>query len=470
MSASERQAAAEPAGAPIRLGAGSGFWGDAMDPALDLLDRGELDYLCFDFLAELTMALLQRQMARDPSAGYVPDAVGFMDRMMETARERGTRLVSNGGGVNPRAAGERIVEAARRRHLQGTRVAVVEGDNLTARIDELLQAGVPFVNLETDDPGFSAIRDRVVVANAYIDASGIAGSLAADADIVVTGRVSDNGVFVGPIMHAFGWQHDRAHADRIAAAITAGHVAECAAAITGGMSSRFNAMPDMGRAGFPFFDFHPDGTAEFGKLPGTGGRVDEFTIKEHLVYEVQNPSAYVMPDGIADFTSLTLDDLGNDRVRISRVRGRPQPDSYKAVIGYQDGWIGECISFFPWPRAYDRALKAKQTLSERFEQLGLQAEQVHFDLVGLNMLHGPAAPMPDPEAANDMNEIGLRCAVRTRTREEAEKVRRAGAHLWIMGPAGTAFGTPIRTRPALSLWPTLIPRELIAQTVDILEA
>lgn len=454
----------------IRLGAGSGFWGDAMDPAIDLLEGGDLDYMCFDFLAELTMALLQRQKARDPAKGYVPDAVDYMSKMMATARARGTRLVSNGGGVNPRAAGERVVEEARQQGLDGTRVAVVDGDDLTDRLDELLKAGVAFENMETGDTDFAAVRDKIVVANAYIDASGIIEALEGEADIIVTGRVSDNGVYVGPIMHKFGWDHGPTNINNVAAAITAGHVAECAAAITGGMSSRFDEMSGIGKAGFPYFDFFADGTSEFSKLPGTGGRVDEFTIKEHLVYEVHDPNNYTMPDGIADFTSLSLDDLGDDRVRISNVQGKPQPDNYKAVIGYQDGWIGECMSFFPWPHAYDRAVKAKQTMSERFERLGLEADQIHYDFIGLNMLHGPGAPMPDPEVANQMNEVGLRCAVKTRTRIEAEKVRRAGAHLWIMGPAGTSFGTPIRTRPALSLWPTLIPREMVPQRVEILEA
>jgi len=236
------------------------------------------------------------------------------------------------------------------------------------------------------------------------------------------------------------------------------------------MSSRFDEMPGMGKAGFPYFDFSDDGTAEFSKLPGTGGRVDEFTIKEHLVYEVHDPNNYAMPDGIADFTSLSVDDLGDDRVRVSGVRGKPQPDNYKAVIGYQDGWIGECISFFPWPRVYDRVVKAKQTMTERFERLGLKAEQIHFDFIGLNLLHGPAAPIPDPDVANELSEVGLRCAVRTNTREEAEKVRRAGAHLWIMGPGGTSFGAPIKSRPALSLWPILVPRELMPQHIELLEA
>jgi len=454
----------------IRLGAGSGFWGDAMDPAMELLERGELDYLCFDFLAELTMALLQRQKLKNPQGGYVPDAVTYMNSMLRMARDSGTKLISNGGGVNPRAAAERIAEGARAAGLQGTRVALVEGDDLLHRLDELIAQGVRLENMDTGDDNFAAVRSRVVSANVYTDSTGIVEGLAGRADVVIAGRVSDNAVYVGPLAHELGWKRDQAHVDRFAAAVTLGHIVECASACTGGMSSRFAEMPDMGRVGFPIVEFAADGSAEVTKLKGTGGRVDLFTIKEHLVYEIADPRSYLMPDAIADFTSLSLTQVGEDRVRVSGITGRPAPDMLKLVVGYQDGWIGESIAFFPWPNAYDRAAKAKQTMLERFERMGLEASQVHFDFIGLNTLHGPAAPKPDPAVANELPEVGLRCAVRTRTMEEADKVRRAGAHLWIMGPGGTSFGTPIKPRPVISLWPTLVPRSFVAQKTEILVA
>lgn len=454
----------------VRLGAGSGFWGDAMDPAMELLERGDPDYLCFDFLAELTMALLQRQKQKNPQAGYIPDAVQTMKAMLPLAREKGARLISNGGGVNPRAGAERIVADARELGLKGTRVALVEGDDLFGRIDELIAAGVPLTHMETGATNFASIRDRVVAANVYTDASGIAQGLAGGADVVIAGRVSDNALYVGPLVHEFGWQYDAAHADRIAAAITVGHIMECASACSGGMSSRFAEMEHMGRVGFPYADFASDGSAEISKVAGSGGRVDANTIKEHLVYEIHDPRNYLMPDGVADFTSLRLTETGPDRVRVDNVKGRGRPDTLKLVIGYQDGWIGESLAFFPWPNAFDRAEKARATMLERFERMGLKADQIHFDYVGLNTLHGPGAPLPPRERLNEANEVGLRCAVKTRTAEEAEKVRRAATHLWIMGPGGTSFGTPIKPRPVVSLWPTLIPRELVRQSVEILEA
>lgn len=454
----------------VRLGAGSGFWGDAIDPAMELLREGRLDYLCFDFLAELTMALLQRQRAKDPRAGYVPDAVAYTEAMLPLAKECGTRLVSNGGGVNPRAAAERIADGARKAGFQGTRVALVEGDDVLDKLDRLITEGVPLTNMDTGDDNFAAIRERVVSANVYTDSSGIVEGLDGGADIVVTGRVSDNAVYVGPLAHEFGWKRDEAHVDRFAAAVTLGHIVECASACTGGMSSRFAEMPEMGRVGFPIVEFAQDGSAEVTKLEGTGGRVDPFTVKEHLVYEIADPANYLMPDAVADFTTLRLTHSGPDRVRIEGVRGRHAPDMWKLVVGYRDGWIGESLAFFPWPDAYDRAEKAKQTMLERFERLGLASDQIQFDFVGLNTLHGPAARALERSVANELPEIGLRCAVRTKTMEEADKVRRAAAQLWIMGPGGTSFGTPMKPRPVVSLWPTLIPRSFVEQKTSILTA
>ncbi|WP_367197508.1 acyclic terpene utilization AtuA family protein [Amorphus sp. 3PC139-8] len=453
-------------GGQVRIGAGSGFWGDALDPAVELLERGDLDYMSMDYLAELTMALLQRQKLKDPRKGYIPDLPSHMRALLPLAKASGTRLVCNGGGANPRAAAERIRELARELGLDGMRIAVVEGDDLLGALDDLLGSGAVFENMDTGESNLAGIRNRIVAANAYTDSSAIQAALAEGADVVIAGRVSDNALYVGPIMHEFGWRYEDAYADRIAAAITIGHVVECAAATTGGMSSRFDEMPDMGRVGFPIVEFDADGTAVVTKLEGTGGRVDTFTVKEHLTYEIGDPKQYLMPDGIADFTTVRIEEVGKDRVRLSNMTGHPRPERLKLVIGYEDGWIGEGMLFFPWPHALERAEKARETLLQRFERLGLEADQMHFDLVGVDMLHGPASPRPD----YDPSEVGLRVAVHTEDRDEAEKVRRACSQLWIMGPGGTSFGTPQKARPVFGLWPTLVSRDAVRQTIDILEA
>ncbi len=448
----------------LRLGAGSGFWGDAIDPAVELLERGRLDYLGLDYLAELTMALLHRAHVRDPQSGFVPDLVVHARALLPAARRHSTRIICNGGGVNPMAGGRAVAAVAAELGLR-LRVGVVEGDDLLSSIDSLHGDGVSLQNIETGDCDFGAIRDRVVAANVYTGAEGIVQALELGADVVVAGRVSDSTLYVAPMIHEFGWDYE-SDTDRIAAGIAIGHIIECAAGCTGGMSSRFAEMPRMGEVGFPIVELECDGTAVITKCEGTGGRVDSWTIKEHIVYETVDPTAYLAPDGIADFTSIQLADAGRDRVSVSGVRGARRPDQLKVVIAYEDGWIGEGMLFFPWPDAMGRAEKARQTLLERFDRLGLQADDVHFDLVGVNLLHGPAAPPPPGE----LNEVGLRVAVRTRDRAEAEKVRRACAQLWIMGPGGTSFGTPMRPRPVLSLWPALVPRLAITQFVTIVEA
>ncbi|CAB3925201.1 hypothetical protein AKG08_25235 [Achromobacter piechaudii] len=454
----------------VRIGAGSGFWGDGIDPAIELLEHGNLDYMCFDYLAELTMSLLERQRQRKPESGYVPDFVDHAKAMLQLARDKHTRLISNGGGVNPMGAARLIVDEAKRLGMGALKVAVVTGDDVLGQLDTMQAEGVTLQNTDTGQADFGRVRHLVVSANVYTDCSGIVEGLGAGADIVVTGRVSDNALYVGPIMHEFGWKHDHVHVDKIAAAITAGHILECACPCTGGMSSRFASMPRMGMVGFPYVDFAQDATAEISKLFDTGGVVDIDSVREHLVYEIADPRRYLMPDGIADFTSLRLEQTAANRVKVSGVTGAAPPEMLKLVIGYQDGWIGESMAFFPWPHAYDRALKARQTMLERLERMGLQADEIQFDFVGLNMLHGPAAGEIDPVIANSMPEIGLRCAVRTRTVQEAEKVRRASANLWTMGPSGTAFGSPIKPRPVVALWPTLVPRKYVRQSVQMLES
>ena len=344
---------------------------------------------------------------------------------------------------------------------------MIEGDDVLHRLDEIVASGVSLVNLDTGEINFARIRSKVVAANAYTDASGIIEALKQGANVVVAGRVSDNALYVGPVMHEFGWQYeDVSKTDHIAAAVTIGHVLECGGASSGGLHSRFAEMPNMGNLGFPYAEFSDSGSAVITKLDGTGGAVDQFTVKEHLLYEINDPTRYIMPDGVADFTSLNLEEIGKDRVRLSNMKGTGRPDQLKVVIGYEDGWIGEGMLFFPWPSAFARAQKARETMLERFERLGLKSDEIQFDFIGVNMLHGPAAPLN----GDNLNEVGLRVAVRTRTKDEAEKVRRACAHMWIMGPGGTSFGTPMKPRPVVSLWPTLIPRELVRQTVTVLGA
>ncbi len=448
----------------VRLGSGSAYWGDLMEPAVELAERGELDYLSFDHLAELTLAILQRQRSKDPSRGYIADIVPWMDAILPTAVSKGTKLITNAGGANPQAAGERVIEIARRHGLTGTKVAVVTGDDVHARMLELYEQGMAFPNLDTGEQDLGRIEDRIVAANAYIGAEGVIRGLELGADVVVTGRASDNALYVGPLMHEFGWSFD--DVEKAGAAVTIGHILECAALATGSLSNFWREAKPLANVGFPFADVDENGDAVVSKLDGTGGLVTEMTIKEQLLYEVHDPANYLMPDAIADFTAPTVEQAGEDKVRVTGMTGKARPDTLKVCVGFEDGWIGEGVAMFSWPEAHDKAKAGEEIVRDRLKLLSVQPREITFEYLGVNTLHGPTAP--DPEC--DPNEVGLRVAAHCDTREEAEVVRREILHLWTLGGVGSAIMPPGRPRPVNSLWPTLIPRDEVEVDVAMLEA
>jgi len=447
------------------IGSGSGFWGDLLEPAVEMAERADVSHIGFDHLSELTMAILNRQKAKDPARGFIPDVVPWTDAILPTAHRRGIKLITNAGGANPRAAADAVAGVARKHGLGGLRIGIVGGDDILSDLDTLTGQGWRFENMDTGETGLDRIRDRLVAANVYTGADGIIEQLAADADVIVTGRVSDSALYVAPIMHAFGWDHSPTHTDHIAAAITVAHIIECAACVTGGMSNMWRISERPWEPGFPVAEVSSDGSAFITKTPGSGGVVNEWTVKEHLLYEIQDPKRYMMPDGIADFTTVEVDDHGNNRVHISGVRGQPRPATAKACLAYENGWIGEGMAFFPWPDALDKAHFAKRWLEERVAALGIAFEDMRIDLIGVNMLHGQTAPVID----HGMGEVGLRFALRAESRECAEMVRREVTHLWTMGPVGTAIGVPFRVRPVVSLWPTTVPWEAVQPWTDQIE-
>lgn len=449
----------------VRIGSGSSYWGDMLDPAVELAEKGDIQYMGFDHLAELTMSILQRQKAKDPTKGYIQDIIPFMKALLPIAHRKGIKLITNAGGVNPEAAGEAVARVARDLGLTGIKIATVSGDDLLPQLDSLMEQGVPFVNLDNGRSDLAALRDRVVAANAYVGADGIVEALRQGADVVICGRCSDTAVYVGPLMYEFGWEYSQPYWDRIAAAITAGHVVECAENVCGAMSNLWETVPNLARVGFPFFDFYEDGTFEVSKVPGSGGVINEWTVKEQLTYEIIDPKKYTMPDGVPDFTSIKIEQVGPDRVRFSEITGAPRPETLKVQVGYADGYIGEGQVLFSWPKALEKARKAEQIVRGRFEAVGLRADEVRFDYLGVNTLHGHLSPEPE----YDPNEVGLRIVARCRSKEEADKVRREATHLWTLGGVGSAFGVPFAPRPVISLWPTLVPRDAIQLKVAVSE-
>ena len=449
----------------VNIGSGSAFWGDMLEPALELAERADVKYIGFDHLAELTMALLNRIKLKDPQKGYVPDIVPWMKRLLPIAMPKGIKLITNAGGANPLQAAEEVKKIISELGLGPAKIGVVFGDDILPHINEIRAKGWKFKNLDTGEEDIDRIEDEIVAANAYIGADLIVNELKEGVDIVITGRVSDNALYVGPLMYEFGWDFSDKYTDLIAAAITVGHIIECAACVTGGMSNMWKVAERPWEVGFPIAEVYENGEAVITKTPGSGGIVNEWTVKEHLIYEVMDPANYIMPDGIADFTSVKIHEEGRNRVRVTNMKGKPRPETLKVCIGYRDGFIGEGWVFFPWPDALEKAKWAERWVRERFKRIGVQFEELRIDYVGINMLHGEVAPVED----KDYNEIGLRIAAKTKTREEAEAVRREATHLWNTGPLGTSFGVPLKVRPVIALWPSLVPREAVKTESRTLE-
>jgi hypothetical protein len=298
----------------------------------------------------------------------------------------------------------------------------------------------------------------MVAANAYLGSDGIVDLLAQGADLVVTGRNTDNSLFLAPLMHEFGWRYGR-DTDRIAAGIVVGHIIECTCMCMGGASNFWADVPQPWNIGFPIAEVGSDGEAVITKLPDAGGMVNEWTVKEHLVYEIHDPRSYVMADGVADLTTVKLSEEGKDRVRISQVRGKPRPEAYKVLVAYEDGYMGEAAVYFPWPDAMSKAKRAEDVLRKRFEPWADRILDLRIDRIGVNSLMGETSPEPA-----DPNEIGVRVALRTRTQQDIEKIKREIVHLWTAGGVGAAIQAPTPSKPVISLWPSLIPREKVNVT------
>lgn len=443
----------------IRIGCGQGFWGDWLEAPVRLVEQGPLDYLILDYLAEVTMSILQKQRAADPSLGYARDFPPLIGRLAPALRQRGVRVIANAGGVNPAACAREV-----RRLAPGLKVAVVLGDDVLPRIDNLLDRGVQMRNLDTGEP-LSSVRDRITSANAYIGAFPLAEALATGADVVISGRCSDASLAVAPMVHEFGWKEN--DWDLLAAGTVAGHTIECGAQCTGGNCQvDWTTIPDLAHIGYPIVEAEPDGTFTLTKHRGTGGRINTHIVKEQLLYEVHDPARYITADCVADFTSLRIRDDGPDRVRISGVRGSERTPFLKLSISYAAGWKATGTLVYSWPDAIEKARAADRIVRQRLTDLGLAFEEIHTELFGFNACHGRLAqPVEDPP------EVQLRIGVRGRDRGAVERFTRELIPLVLSGPpAGTGYG---EGRPAVrevvAYWPALIPRGEIQTSVEVVE-
>ncbi len=448
----------------VRVAGGQGFWGDWLEAPRRQVEGGPIDYLMLDYLAEVTMSILQKQKDRDPSAGYARDFVGAVEGILPAVLERGVRVVANAGGVNPHACAAAVQEvAARQRAGDALRVAIVTGDDLLPRLDTLIAGGHALANMDTGEP-LATVRDRVRAANVYMGAAPIVEALARGANIVITGRCTDSALVLGPLQHEFGWA--ATDYDRLAAGIVAGHIIECGAQCSGGNCLYdWQSIPDLANVGYPIVEASEDGTFVVTKHPHTGGRVSISSVAEQLLYEMGDPTAYYTPDVIADFTSIRLEDAGSDRVRVSTVAGRAPTSTLKVSIAYSAGYKAVGTLVYTWPDALAKAQAADRILRERLDRLGLRFDRVLTEFVGASATHGTLAGPPPA----DLPEVQLRVAVRGERSADVERFTREIAPLVLNGPPSvTGYGgARPRVQEIVAFWPALVDACVVRPTVAI---
>jgi hypothetical protein len=419
-----------------------------------------------DYLAEVTMSIMQKQKSRDPSQGYARDFVPLMGQILPDCVAKGIRVVANAGGVNPDACRDGVLEQARAAGLAGRMsVGVVSGDDILHRLEELVEKGHALRNMD-DGRSLADVIGRVQSANAYIGARPIVEALDKGATVVITGRSTDTALTYAPMIHAFGWAKD--DWDRLACGVVAGHINECGAQASGGNSliewERFDAL-DLANVGFPIIDASSDGTFVVTKHEGTGGRVSRPIVAEQIVYEMGDPREYITPDVVADFTTIRLEDAGPDRVRVVGVRGRPNTDKLKVSISYSAGYKAVGTLVYAWPDAVAKAQAADRVLRARMDRMGLRFDDIRTEFVGWNAAHGKLAGPPPAEAP----EVELRIAVRGEDRNAVEAFTRELAPLVLTGPptvTGFAGGRP-RVQEIVAYWPALIDRTEIEPNLRV---
>jgi hypothetical protein len=447
----------------IRIANGQGFWGDNIDAPVELLKGGPVDYIGMDYLAEVTLSIMMRQKLKDPRQGYATDFIGFIRRVLPEIKQRNVRILTNAGGLNPRACREKIFEVARELGVTGLRIGVVEGDDIYPRLRGLIGAGHEMRNMDSDEP-LAPVVDRMMSANVYLGAWPVVEALQQDALIVLCGRVTDTALALAPMVHEFGWAED--DWDRLAAGTVAGHIIECGAQCTGGNFSRWWEVPDLWNVGYPVVEAREDGTFTVTKHDGTGGMVTVDTISEQLLYEMGNPQEYIGPDVIADFTSIQLRQNGKDRVEVSGIKGRPRTPFLKVSGSYLAGYKSSGQITISGPRAIEKAQLAADIIWKRLERAGVTFGEDcrSTELLGTGVCLPGVFPAPA-----DPPEVVLRLGVRD---GDAAKVARFGqeiAPLITAGPPGVTGFAGGRPKPqeVVAYWPALLRREEVEGRIEV---
>ncbi len=459
----------------VRIAGAQGFYGDSPMAALSIVAQKGADYLVHDALAELTLSILQKDRLTDPNLGYARDIETLAKFLIPMAHQHGIRIVTNSGGLNPESAAQKVAAILQQQGITGYKIAIITGDDLLERLPELQKNGHELRHLDTDLP-FSVNKFPISHANVYTGAKSIADALDQGANLILAGRVADPCLTLGILVHHFKWKLNsdlnQADLDRLASGIAIGHLLECGGQASGGNSYAEWPMDyPISNLGYPIAHVSEDGSAVFTKLESEGGKMSRNTLREQLVYEIHNPAHYITPDVIVDLTQIQLTELEPNHVRLSGAVGKPRPEALKLAIGLNEGFISEQLFYFSWPFAYQKCLRFIEAVKEIWLRLPLKIDRKEFSILGINGITGSEAPMPPSEVLDQMNELGVRIAIKHTEPHVGKVAIQAVTCLGLNGPPGVvsmpAWGKTNRLQ--LSLWPTLIPRSEVMEQVKIID-
>ncbi|GMA98493.1 acyclic terpene utilization AtuA family protein [Pelosinus sp. IPA-1] len=434
----------------IRIGSGAGYSGDRIEPAVELVEKGNIQYLVFECLAERTIAIAQQAKMKDPNAGYDGLLVERMEAILAGCKQKGIKIITNMGAANPIAGAKKIKEIAMQLGITGLKIAAVTGDDVV----ETVRSG-DYSILETGE-NLATIKDKIVSANAYLGTKPIVEALKNGADVIITGRVADPALFLAPLIYEFNWSDE--DWDMMGQGTVIGHLLECAGQITGGYFADpgYKDVQGLARLGFPIAEVQKDGTFIITKVPGSGGKVTLATCKEQLMYEIHNPVAYITPDVVADFTSVEFTQVGEDQVQVKGGKGLAKTDFLKASIGYIDSYMGEGQISYAGPGAVARGKLALKIVEERLKIVGVEYQEVKFDLIGIDSLHGSNISKTEHEPY----EVRVRVTGRTQNMKEAIRIGNEVETLYTNGPAGGGGATK-SAKQVVAMVSALVPRSLV---------